>query len=159
MTREERAAVALRLRAQGLTAAQIAARMGVSRSYAASLYRDPDGRQEKSRKDAYRGTCESCGARTHGSNGRSRAPRFCATCHGPSTRIWTREAVIEAIQRWNREHGSPPYSDDWDRSANGYPHRSSCYGPGAPFKKWADAIEAAGFPRPYSGTRRPKAAA
>lgn len=68
-------------------------------------------------------------------------------------RKWTKETVIKAIQDWAAEHGRPPTSPEWhNASPDGkYPCFRSVYGPeaeGRPFPKWADAIEAAGFPRP-----------
>ena len=84
MTRPSRTVLAQRaqeLRAAGLLQREIAVRLGVSRSYVAALYNDPDGAKARARKDSYRGTCESCGAPTDGSNGRGAAPTRCDPCY------------------------------------------------------------------------------
>jgi hypothetical protein len=93
--------------------------LGVSRSYAAALCTDPDGSKDRARKDSYRGTCETCGTRTDGSNGRQNAPRYCAHCApgSPEARaaktIWSPERIIEAIQEWVVIYGEPPAINDW----------------------------------------------
>ena len=79
-TRAESAAEAVALRALGLTHRQIADRMGLSRSYVSELCADPDGLKVLARKASYGGTCEKCGARTFGGNGRARAPKMCLAC-------------------------------------------------------------------------------
>lgn len=155
--RRERARIAVKLRAEGKTADQIAALLGCSRSYAAQLYGDPDGIQDFQRKRRYAGTCERCGGPTSGANGRALAAKICGECAhilGHEGRYWTRERVIEAIQRFAAEHGRPPTANDWNHGGRGegYPPVGSCYGrKTTPFIYWADAIEAAGFPRPVSG--------
>lgn len=64
---------------------------------------------------------------------------------------WTRESIIEAIQRWAREHdGVPPRAKDWRAASDTYPHTATVTS-GIYFSKWSDAIEAAGFPRPSIG--------
>ena len=68
--------------------------------------------------------------------------------NGATGSIWTREAIICAIQRWVIEYGEPPTSKVW----NG-PRRPAGY-PSVPtvkerFGSWNAAIEAAGYrPRP-----------
>lgn len=73
---------------------------------------------------------------------------------GSPKRTWTRETIIEAIQRWAHEHGAPPASTDWFKRVDDYPSTSMV-------KRlfdgsWADAVEAAGFPRPHRGGRKPR---
>lgn len=80
MTRAERAAEAARLKAEGLNGIQVAARMGVSRSYAYELLDDPEGTKVRTRKASYSGICVDCGAPTCGNDGRSKAPKRCAAC-------------------------------------------------------------------------------
>lgn len=160
-SRAERAEVAVRLRAEGWTARQIAEHLGISRSYAASLCTDPTGDQDRARKWSYGGKCENCGNPTYGGEGKSKSPRFCAACAPDAYRKWTRERVIRSIQEWARRRGEAPTATEWAHGnvidADGYefPCLSSVYWNGgrkdrkkAAFLSWADAIEAAGFPRP-----------
>lgn len=151
------------LRSRGLTHREIAAQLGISRQYAGGLASDPDGSKARARKDSYRGTCERCGGETNGSEGPSRTPRHCAACRKAIEReakVWTREAVIDAIQRFAALHGRPPTAADWINAdkENHYPPRVSVYRtshhPSSPFASWADAIEAAGFERPRIGKRQ-----
>jgi hypothetical protein len=154
---------AVGLRREGLTFAVIAERLGVSRSYASELVMDADGSQARARKDSYAGKCSDCGASTSGSNGPGLAPERCATCERQfltDNAKWTRETIIDAIQRFAAVHGRPPIADEWSHSdsKHGYPPRSAVYDSHngkkhPPFPKWADAIEAAGFPRPTTGRR------
>lgn len=140
---------------------EIADRFGISRTYAQSLYVDPDGAKARERKDSYRGTCDKCGNQTTGAYGRRSAPTLCASCvraEQHASRRWTREAVIDAIQRFAAANGRPPRANEWITAdpVNGYPPRSAVYGNRIyQFKKWSDAIVAAGFPRPlpYRGRR------
>jgi hypothetical protein len=98
-----------------------------------------------------------------------RAPRLCAACAAQEQieeRKWTQETVIEAIQLFARENGRPPLSSEWlVRQDRRFPPTSAIYrykpkgrggkrnrsGRHNPFASWADAIEAAGFPRPKIG--------
>jgi hypothetical protein len=148
---------------EGLLYRQIVDRLGISYTYAQALYTDPDGSQARARKDRQAGTCIDCESPTSGSNGHARAPERCALCAQRTAhkhKRWTRETVIDAIQRFATIHGHPPTADDW-RSAdpdNGFPaassvHRGGGHNQSAPFDLWSDAIEAAGFPRPGPGRR------
>jgi hypothetical protein len=81
----------------------------------------------------------------------------CTVCANHQNKKWTRENVIKAIQLWAEEHdGKPPRSTDWNYKSSHkrdrrFPTITSVYGPTCAFKSWADAIEAAGFPRPRVG--------
>lgn len=148
------------LRARGLTYREVAAELGISRSYASELAADPDGLRAAARKDSYAGVCEECGARTDGSMGPGKAPSLCDVCSHQrqhDERKWTRKAVIDAIRRFVEANGRPPVSSEWIVTdfENGYPTRSAVYGPELhhPFRQWGDAIVAAGFPRPRTGAR------
>lgn len=169
---------AIRLRASGMTAAQIGERLGVSRSYAATLYGDPDGAKARARKDRYAGSCVVCGKATNGSNGAALAPRYCADhanenpAHQASVEaqtIWTRERILECIRAWAEKHGEPPGAADWNpaqcelrhdpaRAERARAGITAGVFPGAyvvyrRFGSWNEAIEAAGFvPRaPHGG--------
>lgn len=158
MTRAELAERAQALRAEGKLQREIAVILGVSRSYAGALSsNDPLGEQQRQRRTRYQGVCIDCGGPTDGSNGFAAAPERCELCYRITTKVWTREAVIEAIQRFAVEHDRPPYSSDWNHRGRGqgYPSAGCVYystgNRSAPFATWADAIEAAGFPRPRTG--------
>lgn len=159
--RRELADRARALAAEGYLQREIAVMLGVSRSYASALASsDPLGEQARARKDTYRGVCEDCGAPTDGSYGPNNTPAVCDACshlRQAADKTWTRDAVIDAIRRFHAAHGRPPRAQEWIRGdeANGYPARTSVYRSRqrstSPFLRWADAIEAAGFPRPLTG--------
>jgi hypothetical protein len=65
-----------------------------------------------------------------------------STTNGALGQIWTREAVICAIQRWAIEYGEPPTSMMWKLAHNGYPSNSTVKDR---FGGWNAAIKAAGF--------------
>lgn len=159
-SRVDRAATASRLRAKGYTVRRIAEEMGVSRTYASDLLTDPDGSKDRKRKKRYSGTCDLCGGPTSPSNTSvpHRRCRRCQLAH-PKNLYWTRERIIEAIQRFARENGGRrPVSTDWNggrnkvtvhgRAGSGYPYVATVL---THFGSWADAIEAAGFERPVVG--------
>jgi hypothetical protein len=125
------------LRAQGLSAPEIGRLLGgVSDSTVRNWWRG--------------GECMDCGA-VVGDRG---SPRClpCAKIHYKESRVWTAEAVVDAIRRFAAANGRPPISTEWIRTdtANGYPCFSSVYGnDSAPFRSWNEAIRAAGFvPKP-----------
>lgn len=134
--------------------------IGMSLSAYYNLLGDPDGSKQRARRERYTGVCVDCGGPTDGSNGPRKTSKRCEACYRISQRaakIWTAEAVVDAIRRYAAIHGRPPTSTDWLHAdpVNGYPARTSCYRSqwtaSSPFATWADAIEAAGFPRPLTG--------
>lgn len=145
------------LRAQGVRLREIAALFGISHQRASQVLNDPDGRKVRERKLLYGHDCEGCGKRTNGSNGRGKAARLCSDCAKRRSKVWTREAVLEAIWTFASIHGRPPFAHEWQVAHSpAYPAAVSVYGRAtSPFKKWSDAIEAAGFPRPRPGRRHP----
>lgn len=135
-----------------LTDAQRAERIGMTISAYRNLVCDPDGSKQKPRREGYRGECERCGTETR-SDGTSRPSRLCAPCANVESKVWTREAVIVAIQEWAAAHdGEPPAATDWMHAdpSDAWPVAGTVYAPGGgPFLSWNAAIEAAGFtPRP-----------
>lgn len=111
-----------RLRAQGLTMREIGERLGRQRSTVAAWINDPDGSKQRERHKRYGGTCERCGARTTGCNGRAKAPKLCAECtrqskraeHGTRTRYLS-GCSCDDCRRASREYqrtlkGKPPPS-------------------------------------------------
>lgn len=102
-TRAEREAKARELRSEGLLFREIAEVMGVAASTVDAWINDPGGSKLRSRKDGYRGECDTCGGPTDGSNGPGRASVRCITC-----RMWTPEAILEALRAWGDDHGGIP---------------------------------------------------
>lgn len=152
------------LRDEGWTHTQVARELEISRTYAAALDTDPDLSQARARKERlYRGTCQDCGRQTGSGGAPSKVPKRCQACALEAQRqakFWTRERVIDAIQRFAAVHGRPPFAREWLASkqfrGGEYPAATSVYRAGSqhstsPFVSWADAIEAAGFPRPAVG--------
>lgn len=161
MTRQEKSAEATALHKSGLTWQEVADEMGISRSYAYDLVRDPDYSKVRARKSSYRGTCEECGGPTDGSNGRAKAPRFCQGCVGDARAFWTKDTIVQAIQEYNSRFGRRPSAWDWSPAlarARAHPERlaeieerwqdgvwpSMTHVQGR-FGSWNAAIEAAGF--------------
>jgi transcriptional regulator with XRE-family HTH domain len=160
------------LRESGLTVSDVGAALGISRSYASELERDPTGRKARDRKDSYAAPCVECGAPTSGSEGRRKRP-LCEKCaHAEATeasRIWTRERLIESIQWWARIYGDAPAMPDFypsmcrrmgdeHRARRAERHIREGYIPWfmsvvQVFGSWNAAIESAGFqPRARYGT-------
>ena len=157
-----------RLLALGFTASQAARQMGISLSYVRALRSDPSGKKDRDRKRSYGGTCERCGRTTDGSNGRSKAPQLCISCsrirQGEEAH-WTQELILHRIREWHRLFGRPPLSTEWLLRTSGYvsdnlDEEGFVYWPNTGtvlnlFGTWANAIEAAGFPRPPRAYVRP----
>jgi hypothetical protein len=105
---------------------------------------------DKCRKTKYSRPCVDCGKPTDGSNGHGpKAPARCTVCahrFEHESRHWTPERIVDAIQRWAAEKGSPPSASRWFKSRPvDYPSIPTVQ---REFGSWASAIEAAGFPRP-----------
>lgn len=68
-------------------------------------------------------------------------------------KMWTREEIVDAIQRWGRTHnGEPPRAMDFN-GADDYPSRTAVI---RTFGTWNAAIDEAGFfPREPNGAHRP----
>lgn len=66
--------------------------------------------------------------------------------------VWTREATIEACQRWAAEHGRPPVAKEWVKAVPERPLTRSVL---VRFGTWNQMIEASGFePRPAHSPAR-----
>ncbi len=111
---ERRRAVALarHLReAEGLSIAQIAARLGRSGATIKAYFYDPTGERAPSVKARYQGICRGCGAYTQPRKGKGDAYAYCKACHpGAIERKWTRELVISAMLEWRERYGRLPSS-------------------------------------------------
>lgn len=158
------------LQKEGLNKSEIGRTLGVAPS-TVTRWLDPEAaersrRSSKAAKLLRTGNCIDCNTPTS-YDGRARKGesnyRRCRNCANLARHLaiyWTREKVIDAIQRFALANGRPPISTDWSTAdkANDYPSKTQVYrhpstSPSAPFAFWADAIEAAGFPRPRPGKR------
>src|SRR5438477_8360924 len=101
---ERRRAVALARHyreAEGLSIAEIAARLGRSPATVKAYFYDPTGEKARAVKARYVGVCRGCGAYTQPRNGKGDAYAYCKTCHpGATERRWTRERVLAAMREW-----------------------------------------------------------
>ena len=117
---ERRRAVALAhhfREAEGLSIAQIAARLGRSPATIKAHFYDPIGAKAREVKARYRGACRGCGAPTSPRGGKGDAYEYCKSCRpGAIARQWTRERVREAIRAWRARYGAAPSSYDWSRA-------------------------------------------
>lgn len=147
---------AYELRAQGLTQQEIAHALGVSRS-SVSAYLDPlHGEKTRQRRARYGRACVDCGTLTSGAEGRAKAPERCAACQlakQHNDRYWTRERIVDAIRLFAKRNGRAPVATDWlygwhGIGGDGYPYTTQVL---RECGSWANAVEAAGFPRPYVG--------
>lgn len=136
-------------------------RLEISSSYYYELVNDPGGVKVAARKDSYRRPCPRCGTLMTGSNGfNGSAPKLCTTCQHREkhdSRVWTGEAIIEAIRYFAAVHGRPPVAAEFTPALNGRrsPRRALDYQGSADypnfsqvareFGTWSAAIEAAGF--------------
>jgi hypothetical protein len=65
---------------------------------------------------------------------------------------WTGPMILDAIRAWAAVHGSPPFAWQWAAGSQEHPAKGTV---ARHFDGWANAIEAAGFPRPKRG-RQPE---
>jgi hypothetical protein len=102
---------------EGLSIAQIAARLGRAPTTVKGYFYDPSGEKARAVKARYQGVCRGCGAPTQPRNGKGDAYEYCKCCHpGAAARTLTREAVREAMRRWRSLYGAAPSSYDWSRT-------------------------------------------
>lgn len=115
-TRLELAAEVRRLRlSERLTYAAIAARLGISHTYAQGLYEDPDGAKARKRKDGYSRPCLGCGEPVSGAEGPKKVADFCGSCVAErqhEDRYWTRETIVATFQRFYAVNGRGPSTVD-----------------------------------------------
>jgi hypothetical protein len=71
-----------------------------------------------------------------------RAGRRVAAPAPGSRWVWTRERIVEAVRRWERESGRPPRRSDWQHAADWHPAASTVY---RPMGSWRVALRAAGI--------------
>ena len=100
-------------RQRGWSIAQIAQLLDRAPATVRGYLHDPTGAKAKARKASYAGTCERCGTRTSGADGKRRAPRHCQRCKPQSRARWTRETVRGAHRFWRERFGFIASSVDW----------------------------------------------
>lgn len=135
-------AIARALRDDGKTMGDIATEMGVAKSTVFSWLDDNYAERRRRVRDAGRTPCVDCGALTSGrANGLGRVPERCARCATAYRTFWTREKIVEAIQRWAATHdGVPPTAKRWNKGqARRFGH-----------PEWAREMEQFGAPTVYS---------
>jgi hypothetical protein len=169
VTRAERVTEVRSFLAQGLNAAAIAKRLGLSRSYVTSLISDPEGVIEDARRQRSAGKCMDCGGPTR--NGGARAkPSRCAACARAQqvrNRHWTREEIIAAFREFHERMGYPPTVTDASEAharQSGQPGRALRHGIKLPrasfvsreFGSWGAAVKAAGFEWSQTYERTPE---
>jgi AraC-like DNA-binding protein len=117
---ERRRAVALARHfreAEGLSIADIAARLGRSPATVKAYLYDPTGEKARAVKARYVGVCRGCGAYTQPRNGKGDAYAYCKRCHpGAIKRRWTRDGILTAMRDWRERYGRVPSSYDWSRT-------------------------------------------
>lgn len=114
--------------------------------------------QDRQRRLSYGRDCLNCGARTDGSSGRAKAPLYCSACAPDAYRVWTREAIIEAIRTYAARYGRPPAASDFNPAQAitlGHPERAQRFTTDGDYPSttsvvyvfgyWSAAIAAAGF--------------
>src|SRR5258708_338349 len=113
--RADLVAQATTMRAQRMTNIQIGRLLGITPKYVSELLHDPSGALGRARKT--KRNCIDCGTAIR-SDSPSRNPQLrcfqCSIAYRKATAKWTKQAIIEAIHRWNKQYGRPPVSADWN---------------------------------------------
>jgi transcriptional regulator with XRE-family HTH domain len=158
--RTERAVAVAHLRRRGLSQAQVAERLGISRSYASELETDPTGAAAVGRKNRYRRPCpgwndDLCGRLLDGSNGRGpNASKLCSACASQqqreTRRYWDSERIVATFRAFDNQFGRQPTATDYAGRFPGGRKRLS-----ATRLDEVDAITATGFtfPHPFAVQR------
>lgn len=143
------------LKEAGESYASISRKLGVP-DHTISRWFNPEMREKNrlasaayKKKNPKHGVCVDCGGPT--SWQRTKASERCQECRNiwlSENPTWPPEKIIEAIQRWVREHGRPPTAAQWRSRGEWWPAYHSVYGDRAPFPTWRSALQAAGYDTP-----------
>lgn len=104
------------LRGKGKTHSEIASILRIRPGTVSSYFDDPTLDKLRARKASYAGSCVDCGRPTDGNLGPRRSPLRCADCaclFAQAGRVWTPDAILNALIRWTAEQGSPPSASQW----------------------------------------------
>lgn len=155
VSREEKIQQARAMRADGATLREIGDHFGVAGSTVLRWTDEGCRQRELAASRAYkagsRGECVDCGGPTNACRGPGKASQRCDSCRREFQRAnakWTKDTVVVAIQRFAAEHGRPPTATEWRRLGDYTPPTNAVL---RVWGSWANAVEAAGFPRPRSG--------
>jgi hypothetical protein len=122
-TREQKVAVAQRLRAQGLTMREVGELLGASPWTVGDWLNDPDGSRTRARKERYRGTCIDCGGPTTGGLGRGpNAPLRCRRCSGKAIADRTRQRAQDRFELIARLWAQGKTSREIEAVVGGWTH-------------------------------------
>lgn len=104
------------------------------------------------KRHSYCGTCVDCGARTGYSGVGTKPSEHCGDCASLASSVWTRGAIVGAIQLWAERHGQQPAAIDWNTTlarkvgrperGHEFPNTSTVL---YAFGTWNAAMAAAGF--------------
>jgi hypothetical protein len=157
---------------EGLKWREIGERVGLSKSAVHEYYADPTAEKVHERKAKGIRACVDCGAPCNTDGSVTDACERCAPCsakaNGAARKVWTREAIIAAIEEWNAIHGEHPRVCDWNptqarrlgralhpayvNEPERWPHYQTVLREFGVVGGWARAMRAAGFePRGRGG--------
>lgn len=114
---------------RGESVSEVAKELGVREKTVRNYVNDPDASKAAERKRGYRGKCVACGAPTSGGDGPDRARTRCQACAPIARCQWSREAIVTAMLRWQRDFGELPSSTDWSST---FAHRRG----GEALRRW-----------------------
>jgi hypothetical protein len=168
MTRADRHAQVVALKATGLTFTQITALLGVSRTTVTDAYYDPTGALSRERKRRRHGSCVDCGTDTFNSGGEP--PKRCQSCEierlktdpavarDRSAKLigrvtWTDQQIFAAIRASARDGvaSGDAYHAMRAEDPTAYPSMAIIY---HRFDRWSLAVHEAGLRVRYPASAR-----
>jgi ribosomal protein S14 len=160
---DPRISEARRMREEGVSNAEIAARFGVSKSTVCRW--TVPGAIERERasslaaKQRRRRPCPRCGGRVD----ITRAGELCRTCVDDDNREARMDRAVRCLQEWHALHGRVPTAPEWGAGGPGYRRVKTLASDGQPwpwyqhvsedFGSWEAAVRAAGFQPRRPGVR------
>ena len=140
----------LLLKAHGLNRHEIAERLGLAAQTVSTYLSDPDNTQREEYLRRRRATCPVCGGAMW------RAAKQCSDCQRKERMakqdVWSANKIIDSIRRYHAEFGCiPPARDFYAKARDHKGEFPTQKRVDSRFGSWANAVEAAGFPRPSKG--------